>query len=197
MYENLCELLALFPKIVEHMFDSLLGGSMHYQNSRLARARDILVSAEQRLGVSTSDSALVPAALRGGDVYCVEGSVGQMVAALCAGLADDAWCAVVGVPYLGWGAAVAQGFPLERSIVVPDVQGKGEAVLHYLIPHVDVVALGEVRITRAQQQKVAARLRRYRTALVTLTPWPGVSRSLPQGSGFSRRFVGDEAAVGT
>lgn len=173
---------------------------MHYQNSRLAYARDILMGAEQRLGVATVRSVELasPQVLREGTVYCADGSIGQMVSALCAALTEDGWCAAVGLPEIGWGAAADRGLPLDRVVVIPDTRGKVEAVLHYLIPYVDVVAVGDGRLTRGQQQKVAARLRRYRTSLVTLQPWPGISRSLPgrvARAGTSGHM--DEATVGS
>lgn len=154
---------------------------MHYQNKRLAHAREILSGLERRMGLSSVDDihAFDTGLLRGGEVYCANGSVGQMMRAVSRALSESQWCAVIGIPEVGWLAAVQAGLPSNRAIVIPDVRGHGDAVLHYLIPHVDVVSLGHVFFTRTQQQKIVARARQHRTSIVALEPWVGISRSLP------------------
>lgn len=167
---------------------------MNQQNKRLAYAREILSGAEQRMGLLSSGviRELEKGELRGGEVYCSQGSIGQMIRALCSVLSEGQWCVAIALPQLGWGAAVELGVPVERTIAIPDVQGKAEQVLHYLIPYMDVLCVGAVPLSRAQQQKVAARVRHYRTVLLTVDPWPGISKSLPQAVDASAAFSGEE-----
>lgn len=68
---------------------------MHYQNKRLAHAREILSGLERRMGLSSVDDihAFDTGLLRGGEVYCANGSVGQMMRAVSRALSESQWCA--------------------------------------------------------------------------------------------------------
>lgn len=146
---------------------------MRHQNERLAYAREILAGVEQKLGISRLDITSVA-----GQVYCAEGSVGRVLVAASHALMQGQWVAAVGLPQAGWGAAAYRGTPMDRLVLIPDERGKAELVIHHLLPHVDMLLVGDVPLARAQQQRLAARVRKYQSTVVTIRPWPGVSRAL-------------------
>lgn len=154
------------------------------RDMRLAYAREILAGAEQKLGVSASGNFYEGSRpeLRRGEVYCAQQSMGTVISLLLEGMkAQDssAWAAVLGLKDVGWEKAAQRGIPLERVVNIPQLYGRAEVVTHYVLQCMDVVVLGDMSFTRGQQNKLAARARKYGTLLVTWRPWPGISRILP------------------
>lgn len=173
------------------------------RDTRLAYAREILAGAEQKLGVSASGNFYegARAVLRRGEVYCAQQSMGQMMSLLVEGMNgqdSSAWAAVLGLKDIGWEKAAQRGVPLSRVVNIPQLHGRAEVVTHYVLQCMDVVVVGDVSFTRSQQNKLAARVRKYGTLLVTWQPWPGISRTLPRsykGMGMCRDGVSQEGQI--
>ncbi|MFJ5926480.1 hypothetical protein ACIQF6_28145 [Kitasatospora sp. NPDC092948] len=92
-----------------------------------------------------------------------------------------AWSAAVGLPELGLAAWAGHGQDLARALLVdhPGEQHWAE-VVSVLIPAVDVllVAPPPGALTPHLVQRLGARLRRHRCALVSTGPWPGAALHL-------------------
>jgi len=113
--------------------------------------------------------------LRSGGVYEVGGDArhGLLLTLLSGPSRTGAWCAVVGVPDLGVVAASEAGINLERTILVPD---PGEAWLEVTAALLDVAGVVAVRppgrVAEGIAAKMAARLRKRGSTLISLGPWP-------------------------
>lgn len=143
-------------------------------------------------------------ALAAGSAYSVIDSTTLALSLLQGPSAAGAWCAVVGMPDLGVGAAAGLGIDLERLVLVPH---PGEHWLTVASALVDVVSVllvrpGAGRITDGTASKLASRLRQREAVLVTMGDWPGsvarltVSDSswVGLGSGFGH-LTGRQATV--
>jgi hypothetical protein len=132
--------------------------------------------------------------LRAGGTYSVApqyGGAGLALALLAGPSAVGGWGAVVGMPDFGAEAAAGLGVRLDRTVLVPD---PGELWLEAVAALVDVVTIVVVRpsgrVSEAQANKLAARLRTREAALVSLGPWPRADVRLavetPRWSGVGR-----------
>lgn len=123
-------------------------------------------------------------ALAAGGRYQVAASTTLALALLQGPSAAGAWCAIVGVPDLGVGAAAGLGLDLERLVLVPR---PGEQWLNVVSALVDVVSVvlvkppvrdGRSRVPEAAAGKLAARLRQREAVLVALGEWPQADAAL-------------------
>ena len=112
--------------------------------------------------------------LRAGAAYSIHGSLSLVMGLLAAPSGAGAWCGVIGVPEFGAQAAAAHGIDLSRLVLVPE---PGEQWLTVTAAIVDVLTVVVIRPTRrlsdADANRVAARLRKRDAALISLGDWPG------------------------
>ena len=174
------------------MFDTVQGGG-----SALEQARAALRLAERRVGVQHRDQVvtLTPSApapltellpdgdLPRGAVSAVLGATRHGSATLTTWLLGatqgGGWVAVVGWPELGAVALAEAGVQLERVMLVPDVAGRGPAVVEALIDGFDVVVTGpHLRLTEGDRRRLLARARQHGTAVLSTEPWEGAALTL-------------------
>lgn len=116
--------------------------------------------------------------LRPGCAYQVSG--GALLLALLAGpSAAGAWCSVVGVPEFGTEAARSAGVALERLALVPRPGERWLSVVATLAEVMSVVAVRPpVRVSPAEANRLAARLRERGCVLLVCGEWPRAEASL-------------------
>ncbi|MBO9522863.1 MAG: hypothetical protein J7518_15120 [Nocardioidaceae bacterium] len=111
--------------------------------------------------------------LRTGGAYEVD-SAGLALALLAQPSREGAWVAVVGVRDFGVEAAAELGVDLSRTVLVPD---PGEHWLEATAALVDVVTMVVLRpppdVTAKTASRIAARLRKRSSVLVSWGRWPG------------------------
>lgn len=87
--------------------------------------------------------------------------------------AQGRWVAVVGIPELGFAAGRHLGMDMDRTVVVSDPGPRWLDVLAAFIDSVDVVAVRPpTRVSDYEAARVAARLRKHRTILLSFGSWP-------------------------
>jgi len=96
------------------------------------------------------------------------------------------WCAVAGLPELGFAAAAELGVNLDRLVVIPHpgAEGRWQSVVATLLETVDLVCLApEVPVRPADARKLVARARERCSTLLVLDPSvpSGVARGLLTG----------------
>ncbi len=160
----------------------------------LGRASDLThevagLGTDRLLPVVTQLKNLLPGyGLRRGTVIGVTGEVSGttslLLALLSAASRAGSWCAVAGLPTLGFVAAAEAGLVLERVAVVPDPGPDWPNVVAALIDGFDVVviATAEVAAGRVAARvcaQMAARARRRGSVLVPFGPgWDGAEVTL-------------------
>ena len=136
-------------------------------HARLLTARDVLNRAEQAVGLRARDDVEHP---QTGTSPVLLGPSGRAeLIRLLIG--------VCGVGNIGWEWASQQGMDLDRVLVLN--AGKDHQVgdlCSLLIEACDVVCLDVPELSSAQQRTLAARARSMGRTIVTLRPWPGLSR---------------------
>ncbi|MFI8528489.1 hypothetical protein ACIGB8_28805 [Promicromonospora sukumoe] len=169
------------------MFDTVQGGG-----AALERARAALRLAERRVGVQHRDQVvtLAPSApapltelLPGGElprgaVSAVLGSA-TLTTWLLGATQGEGWVAVVGWPDLGVVALAEAGVKLERVSHVPDVRGRGAAVMASLIDGFEIVVAGpRLQLTASERRRLTARARQHGAAVLSAQPWEGAAVTL-------------------
>lgn len=188
-------------RIIELMFDKVQGGG-----AALEHARAALRLAERRVGVQHRDQvvALAPSApapltellpdgeLPRGAVAAVLGSA-SLTGWLLGAAQGGGWVAVTGWPDLGAVALSEAGVNLDRLVHVPDVRGRGAAVVASLIDGFDVVAVGpRLQLTVSERRRLAARARQHGTAVLSAQRWEGAALTLDvEGASWSGPARGD------
>lgn len=143
---------------------------------RLRRAREALRAAELGTGLlRAADEELVPEGPARG-VFHVPGGNGALIAALARALPPGGWGGVVGVPDLGWEAVGRAGIDLSRLLVVADPGSSAAQACALLLDGVDVVCIEGGLIETRARGRLAGIARLRRRALLTTSPWAGVSR---------------------
>jgi hypothetical protein len=107
------------------------------------------------------------------------GGTSLVLALLAAASRSGSWCAVVGVPSLGAGAAAEVGIALDRLALVPNPGPEWASVVAALIDGVDVVVVAVPRAVSASvARRLAARARQRGSVLVPYGHWDGADVTL-------------------
>jgi hypothetical protein len=162
-------------------------------SSLVKRASDLTTEAaglgsDRLLPVGEQFKTLFPGyGLRRGTVVGITGTVpgttSLLFAMLASASAAGSWCAMVGMPALGFVAAAETGIVLERLALVPDPGPDWPNVVAALIDGFDVVVIGVHRIggriAASVCAQMAARARRRGSVLVPFGPgWDGAEVTL-------------------
>ncbi|KAM9863866.1 hypothetical protein ACI1US_00215 [Leucobacter sp. BZR 635] len=150
---------------------------------------------ERALPTAPGLGALLPGgALRAGSAYSVQGSWQLALAFLAEASQGGAWCGVLGCPEFGAEAAVSLGIALDRCVLIPE-PGKHALTLAGTLSETlsVVVARFETRVSPADIERLAARLREHGAALVVVGEW---ARSESRLTVLSSRWAGLGAGHG-
>ncbi|OFI39443.1 hypothetical protein BIU82_14020 [Arthrobacter sp. SW1] len=138
---------------------------IHLMQGRRAR--------EHSLPVVPALKRVLPAGLRPGGVYSLQGSMSLAMALLAGPSLNGAWCGVMGLPDFGVEAAAGFGVALDRLVLVPD---PGERWLQVLAAMTDVLpvvlACAPARTAPADAARLGARLRERGSVLLVAGNWP-------------------------
>ncbi|WP_182353457.1 hypothetical protein [Flaviflexus huanghaiensis] len=150
---------------------------------RLAHARDVLQRAETASGLSKTEDkqgwqpppALAPVlpALTPG-IVAIAGSTSILLAIAGHASSQGAWIALVGLPLIGWGAAVEHGLDLTRTAHIPHPGARAPDVLTALADGFDIIVAGELGLTMREQRALAQRVRTRGTSILA-ADWPTAS----------------------
>jgi hypothetical protein len=156
----------------------------------LRRASDLIsesagLGSDRLLPVATRFKTLLPGyGLRRGSVVGISGTVPGTTSLLFALLAtaseSGSWCAVVGLPSMGFVAAAETGIALDRLALVPNPGPDWPNVVAALIDGFDVVVVAAAaRIAASVCAQMAARARRRGSVLVSFgAGWDGTEVTL-------------------
>ncbi len=128
---------------------------------------------ERALPTSAGLGALLPGgALRAGAAYSVQGSWQLALAFLAEASQGGAWCGVLGCPAFGAEAAVSLGIALDRCVLIPEPGRHALTLAGTLSETLSVVvARFDTRVSPADIERLAARLREHGSALVVVGEW--------------------------
>lgn len=134
---------------------------------------------QQVMDVHPALAGLLPeGGLRPGAVYQVSGGA-LLLALLAEPSTAGSWCSVVGIPELGAEAARSAGVVLERLALVPSPGDRWLSVVAALAEVMGVVAVRPpARVSPAEANRLAARLRERACVLLACGEWPRVEASL-------------------
>ena len=160
------------------------------------------LGADRILPVGEQFQTLLPGyGLRRGSVVgitgAVSGTTSLLLALLSAASRSGSWCAVVGVPTMGYVAAAETGVVLERLALVPNPGPDWPNVVAALIDGFDVVVIsvGRVasgRVAASVCAQMAARARRRGSVLVPFgSGWEGAEVTLSLGDSGGWQGVGE------
>jgi hypothetical protein len=118
---------------------------------------------------------LLPAGgLQRGSVVAAGGWSLLCVALIAAASTAGAWCAAVGLPQLGVGAAVGAGLDPDRLLLIAEPGAGWPQVVASLLEGCEIVLLRPPERPSAQlRRKLEAAVRRYRSVLVVAGDWEG------------------------
>ncbi|MBM9433315.1 hypothetical protein [Flaviflexus equikiangi] len=168
---------------------------------RLAHARDVLHRAETASGLSKTEdkegwqtpevlSTVLPALTPG--VLAVVGSSTILLALAGHASSQGAWVALVGLPLIGWGAAVDHGLDLTRTAHIPAPGARAAEVLTALADGFDILVVGDLALTARDQRALAQRVRTRDTTILAAEWSTGASVLRVESAGSS----GYDAGVG-
>ncbi|WP_229400226.1 hypothetical protein [Micromonospora okii] len=107
------------------------------------------------------------------------GGTSLVLALLAEASRSGSWCAVVGVPTFGAGAAAEAGIALDRLALVPQPGPEWPTVVAALIDGVDVVvAAVPATVSASVASRLAARARQRGSVLVPYGRWDGADVTL-------------------
>jgi len=128
----------------------------------------------QGLAVPEPLTELLPHGLHPGTVVQVQGSTSVLLALAQAAAGQERWCALVGMPDVGWAAAAETGLSLDRVVTVPRPGVGVAAVLGALVDGFDVLVAGPAaQVSDADQRTLLARVRQRGAVLLTDQVWAG------------------------
>jgi hypothetical protein len=131
--------------------------------------------------------------LLAGAVYSLDSSASLVWSLLAEPTQKGTWCAVVGMPDLGLGAAEELGVNVDRLVLVPSPGSQWMAVLGALLDIVGVCALGSVSPPNERSLSILyGRLRERESTLLVRSGWPRVDVTLEA----EHRWDGVEAGRG-
>ncbi|GIJ21379.1 hypothetical protein [Micromonospora lutea] len=129
----------------------------------------------------------------GGGQHRPSGTASLLLALLAEASRTGSWCAVVGMPTFGAGAAAEAGIALDRLALVPQPGPEWPTVVAALIDGVDVVVTAvPSTVSASVADRLAARARQRGSVLVPYGRWEGadvtlqVVRGIWQGLGAGR-----------
>jgi hypothetical protein len=115
----------------------------------------------------------------GGDSVVRPAATSLLLSLLAEASKAGSWCAVVGVPTLGAGAAAELGVALDRLALVPNPGPDWPTVVAALLDGFDiVVASVPETMAPAIASRLAARARQRGAVLMPYGPWPAVDLTL-------------------
>jgi hypothetical protein len=107
------------------------------------------------------------------------GATSLILALLAEASRAGSWCAVVGVPTFGAGAAAEAGIALDRLALVPNPGPEWPTVIAALIDGVDVVVTAvPATVSASVANRLAARARQRGSVLVPYGRWDGADVTL-------------------
>ena len=123
--------------------------------------------------------------LRRGSTVTVRGSTSLLLEMLGAATMAGCWCAVVGMPDLGFVAAAELGVVLERLAIVREPGPDWPQVVAALLDGIDVVVVAAPAATPAVlARRLAARARQRSAVLVSSGEWPAAELTIEADHGF-------------
>ena len=145
-------------------------------HARLLVARDVLNRAEQAVGLRVRDG-IEQIHAGASPVLLGPTNRSELIRLLIEACPSGGWIGFCGVGDIGWEWAEQQGMDLDRVLVLnahKDHQVGDLCAL--LVDACDIVCLDVPELPSAQQRTLAARARSMGRTIVTLRPWPGLSR---------------------
>jgi hypothetical protein len=116
---------------------------------------------------------------RAGDPVARPAATSLLLSVLAEASKAGSWCAVVGVPTLGAGAAAELGVALDRLALVPNPGPDWPTVVAALLDGFDIVVAGAPgTMAPAVASRLAARARQRGAVLMPYGPWPAVDLTL-------------------
>lgn len=182
---RLAEARALLDKA---MLDKATLDKATLDTERLARSPGAVSARVPTLPVAAALVGSLPAGgLPKGATVSAGGSVALLFALLAEASARGSWCALVGLPEIGLVAAHEAGIELRRLALVPAPGEQLRAVVSALLEGVDIVVLGQGRLSAGDRQRLAAKARRSGAVLIAhAIPWPGADLCLTLEPGACR-----------
>ena len=145
-------------------------------HARLLVARDVLNRAEQAMGLRVRDN-IEQIHAGGSPILLGPTNRSELIRLLIEACPSGGWIGFCGVSDIGWEWAGQQGMDLDRVLVLNAHKDHQVGDLcSLLVEACDVVCLDVPELPGAQQRTLAARARSMGRTIVTLRPWPGLSR---------------------
>lgn len=156
------------------------------QVQRLEYARAVLHKAEiasgltrveEQGGWNTPDvlQPVLPSLTPG--VLTVTGSATILLALVGHASKQGAWTAILGLPWVGWGAATEHGLDLTRTAHIPHPGSQAANILTALADGFDIIAAGDMNLGIRDERAIAQRVR-ARGATILATNWSTSSGTL-------------------
>ena len=122
---------------------------------------------------------VLPAGLRRGQVFAVEGSTSLVLAMVAEASREGSWAAMIGMPQVGVVAAARRGIELARLALIPHPGSQAPAVAGACIDGMDVVVFGpRLALSDADRRRLAARARERGGVIISAGPWAGAHMRL-------------------
>lgn len=142
------------------------------QNERLEKARIALSLACKQNGLSEQP---LRTGVRSPGAYVV--SLWQeLMTFIRTAMGAQQWCAIVGLPQIGWMAVHEAGVDLSRVVTVPRVNDNAAIAIGLLLDSCAITVVGEVDIVPRHQRDLAAKARSRKSFLISTKPWSGARR---------------------
>lgn len=145
---------------------------------RLLRARQALQRSEECQGVRSYSQQHLQDGISAG-TYEVGSESAFITSAWKMLWQDHYWVAVAGVSDLGWEAISQLGIDLRRAVILECDATHYPTVLATVLEGFEVVIVGDITLSAAQQRVLAARARQLERYILTSHRWPLVSVPFP------------------
>lgn len=131
-------------------------------------------------GITTGSTTMSSTTMSSTGVAEHPAATSVLLALLAEASRSGSWCAVVGLPALGVGAAAEVGIALDRFALVPTPGPDWPTVVAALLDGFDIVAVQGPAggMAPVVASRLAARARQRGAVLVPYGPWPGVDLAL-------------------
>ena len=149
------------------------------QAQRLEYARTVLHQAETASGLARVEDKggwetpdvlhpILPSLTPG--VITITGSATILLALAGHASTQGAWIALLGLPWVGWGAANEHGLDLSRTAHIPNPGPRAADVLTALADGFDIIAIGNLKLGARDERAIAQRVR-ARGATILASDW--------------------------